>query len=148
MKPEIRIFPTRDQAFRGEVERAIASLDLSPKDAAAPNPHALIAALRPTYPNVRVTTQDDLGSIDLTGVVWYVFRDRRVRTDDWRRERLYSALARARTVIRCVTVSALAFSSSSSFLAAAMPIRSRRSDTSCSLYSRRRKVTSSRSGSK
>src|SRR5438552_271298 len=49
---------------------------------------------------------------------------------------------------RLVPVVAFAFSSSSSFFAAVIPRRSRRSHISCSLNSRRWNVTSSRSGSK
>jgi hypothetical protein len=100
VKPELRVFPPHDQQFRGEVERAVGELSLLKADDETPmDPGALVKLVRPHYPNVSIHTRTDLGSVGNSRTVWYVFRDRRVRSDDWRRDRLYDALARARAVI-------------------------------------------------
>jgi hypothetical protein len=99
LKPELRIFPSRDQAFRGEVQAAVDHLTSAATDDEAPDPHDLVSLVHGHYPNVSVTSRDEFGSVGSPRAVWYVFRDKRVRPDNWRRERLYAALARAREVL-------------------------------------------------
>ena len=99
MKLELRTFPPGDQQFKGEVERAGAQRGVVADEKEGIDPAELVGLMRSHYPNVSVHTASELGSLATTRVVWYVFRDSRVRPDDWRRERLYEALARARTVI-------------------------------------------------
>jgi hypothetical protein len=71
VKPDIRIFPARDQAFRVEVERTVASLDAGAADGEVPDPRALVELLRPHYPNMTVNSRDDLGSVGGQQAMWY-----------------------------------------------------------------------------
>jgi len=98
VRPEVKIFPPQDDDFRGEVEHALSQLTAAPVES-APEPRDLVALVCGHYPNVSIASRDEFGTLGSTRVVWYVFRDHRIRSDDARRERLYGALARARNMV-------------------------------------------------
>lgn len=99
MAIEIRIFPAKDDVFRRAVDSAINEMkDVDDRDANAFR--AVVERhLRRHYRNVQIHERDGLGTLLESNVVWYVYRDGRVRNDDERRDRLYEALSRARSAI-------------------------------------------------
>ena len=99
MRPEILAFPVDDSVFRADVARGLDALAEAGDDNRYPSPDDLAALLRHSYRNVTISVRGDLGSLGALGPVWYVFRDRRVRVGDARRDRLYGALATARSAV-------------------------------------------------
>lgn len=88
-------FPSADQSFREDVERAREHLPTE----GTPNERRdrMLAELRHWYRAVEIVFQDELAQLDLHPLTtWYVYRDGRVRPEDDRRERLYAAMASAR----------------------------------------------------
>ena len=98
-RPNLRVvvFPSDDATLRADADAAIDRLP-----AALTNELARSAAereLRQWYRSMSIHVRDALGGYpDDPSVVWYVYRDGRIRTADPRLERLYAALAVARTV--------------------------------------------------
>jgi hypothetical protein len=96
---DLRVFPASDRTFRADVEGAIAGLQALAPEGLPVTGDDLATALRHLYPNVQVRSRDELGEVGQHRNGWYVFRDGKVRPDDWRRDRLYVALARARSAV-------------------------------------------------
>jgi hypothetical protein len=89
-------FPVDDDALRGEVERALASLPSN-----GLTPAALEAALRHCYRSVQVRARNPLGGYaDEPSLVWYVYRDGRIRRPNESLDRVYAILAAARVTRR------------------------------------------------
>jgi hypothetical protein len=90
------VFPAADLALRRDVDMAVKRLseDL-PNDLAR---QELERDLRRWYRSLQIHDRDDLGGYpDDPSHVWYVYRDGRVRRGNPLRERLYAALATARS---------------------------------------------------
>lgn len=56
--------------------------------------------IRAAYRNARIHVQDELADLGMQEVVWYAYRDGRIRDSDPSRERLYAAVASARRTVR------------------------------------------------
>jgi DNA primase large subunit len=97
--PELRIFPATDKTFRASAETVLRDLEMMASDDYPISEGDLVSTLRQLYPNVSVHARDELGEIGQHRVTWYVYRDGRVRPDDWRRDRLYRARAQARAAV-------------------------------------------------
>jgi hypothetical protein len=94
----IHCFPA-DDSFVRDLRRAAASA--SAARAAADSElvglrDALVAALRAWYPLVALHEREDLASLTRREIVWYLFRDGRVRAQHEASDRLHHALAAAR----------------------------------------------------
>jgi hypothetical protein len=95
----VLVFPADDVALRAEFHRAFAEVS-------ADLPEARQIAdiedrLRRWYRSVEIRPRDPLGGYDDDPTpVWYVYRDGRIRARNERLERLYGALATARTTVR------------------------------------------------
>jgi hypothetical protein len=97
--PELRIFPATDKTFRASAETVLRDLEMMASDDYPVSEGDLVCTLRHLYPNVSVHAREELGEVGEHRVTWYVYRDGRVRPDDWRRDRLYGALAQARAAV-------------------------------------------------
>jgi hypothetical protein len=97
--PELRIFPATDKIFRASAEAVLRDLEMMASDDYPVSEADLVSTLRHLYPNVSVRARDELGEVGEHRVSWYVYRDGRIRPDDWRRDRLYGALAQARAAV-------------------------------------------------
>jgi hypothetical protein len=95
----VLVFPADDLALRHEVDRALAEVD-----AALPEARQMAdleERLRPWYRSLTVRARDALGGYDDDPTrVWYVYRDGRIRAREAALERLYLALADARSTVR------------------------------------------------
>ena len=95
----VLVFPPDDIALRHEVDRALADVM-----ATVPEPRQLAALterLRTWYRSAQVHQREALaGYDDDPTVVWYVYRDGRIRARNERLERLYGVMAAARDTIR------------------------------------------------
>ena len=95
----VLVFPADDAALRHEVERVLEDLD-----EIMPEPEQiaeLARRLRPWYRSLTVRARDAMGGYDDDPTrVWYVYRDGRIRARHAPLERLYLALADARTTVR------------------------------------------------
>lgn len=90
------VFPVTDSALRREVDAAVARAPGGLADDAA-RVH-VEQDLRRWYRSLQIHERDDLGGYPSDPVrVWYVYRDGRVRRQNSTRDRLYRALADART---------------------------------------------------
>lgn len=90
------VFPVDDEGLRRDVEATVDRLpdDLSPSAAR----EMAQAELRRWYRSLSIRERDTLGGYpDDPAVVWYVYRDGRVRRQKPELDRLYRALAAART---------------------------------------------------
>jgi hypothetical protein len=90
------VFPVTDSALRDEVHEAVARVsDELPNDIARLQ---VERDLRRWYRSLQIRERDDLGGYPDDPIrVWYVYRDGRVRRQNPVRDRLYDALATART---------------------------------------------------
>lgn len=98
MVPKLSVFPEDDLPYLVEASRVVASVT----DAMGVSERALDAAttaLRRQYPNTVIRRREAIASFGELDVLWYVFRDGRLRPPDWRRERHYRALALARRTV-------------------------------------------------
>src|SRR5919112_4592985 len=97
----VLVFPADDLPLRGEVERALQDLSRGDITASDLTPETLETRLRPWYRSVQVRIRDPLGGYaDEPTVVWYVYRDGRIRRRNEPLDGLYSALADARSTTR------------------------------------------------
>jgi hypothetical protein len=95
----LRVFPADDRRLAADAERAY--LELKPEAANQEDLRAAVeAALRRSYPNVRIQRRDAIAALSSADQPWwYVLRDQRVRIPDPGRDRLYEALGASREVI-------------------------------------------------
>ena len=56
--------------------------------------------LRGSYRNARIRVQDELADLSMQEIVWYAYRDGRIRETDPSREWFYAAVASARRTVR------------------------------------------------
>jgi hypothetical protein len=90
------VFPVADEAFREDVEAAVKRIPDELTDELA-RTHAE-ADLKHWYRSLQIRERDDLGGYPDDPIrVWYVYRDGRVRRQNPIRDRLYDALATARS---------------------------------------------------
>jgi hypothetical protein len=93
----VRSFPANDRDFADATGDAIR--DAQPADPATLR-DVVERRLRASYRNARIQARDELANLGMQEVVWYAYRDGRVRDTDPARERLYAAVATARRTIR------------------------------------------------
>jgi 3-methyladenine DNA glycosylase/8-oxoguanine DNA glycosylase len=95
----VLVFPADDIALRHEIDRALAEVDSD-----LPETHQIADLedrLRPWYRSLTIRARDTLGGYDDDPTrVWYVYRDGRIRARHDALERLYRALAEARSTMR------------------------------------------------
>lgn len=99
-RPSLRVvtFPADDAGLRADVG---ALLGATPERLEVDEPAALERRLRRWYRSIQVRRRDGLGGYDDDPViVWYVYRDGRIRRRNEARDRLYRALAAARRTYR------------------------------------------------
>lgn len=93
----VRSFPASDRDFADAT--GVAIQDAEPADAATLR-DVVERRVRGAYPNARIQAQDELADLSMQEVVWYAYRDGRIREADPARERLYAAVGTARRTIR------------------------------------------------
>ena len=93
----VRSFPANDRDFADATGAAIE--DAQPEDPVTLR-DVVERRVRGSYPNARIQVQDELADLSMQDVVWYAYRDGRIRDADPVRERLYAAVASARRTIR------------------------------------------------
>ena len=96
----LQAYPVRDRSFAREVLDAVDRVTTEPSydDAPLGDLEAVVEArVRGRYPNATVHAQDPFARLRDPDVMLYAYRDGRIRVEDPRRERLYRALADART---------------------------------------------------
>ena len=95
----IHSFPASDQDFASATGDALADA-VSRRVAPETLREVVEQGLRAAYRNARIHVQDELGHLGAAEVIWYAYRDGRIREVDARRERLYSVVAAARRTMR------------------------------------------------
>ena len=96
----LQAYPARDRSFAREVGQLVDNLtaDRTFDDASAGDLEAVVQAkLRARFPNAIVHAQDPFARLREPELTLYAYRDGRIRSDDPGRERLYRALADARS---------------------------------------------------
>ena len=93
----VRSFPANDRDF---ADATAAAIQAAPPADAATLRDVVERRVRSSYPNARIQVQDELAGLSVQEVVWYAYRDGRIRDADPARERLYAAVATARRTIR------------------------------------------------
>ena len=95
----VRSFPAGDRDFADATGEA---LEQARADAVEPATFRDLVEqrLRASYRNARIHAQDQFADLGNGDIVWYAYRDGRVRTNDPSRERLYTAFAMARRTVR------------------------------------------------
>jgi len=112
----VRSFPASDREFadatgdalqKARAERAEeAGRTARAESAERPDPpattlHEVVERrIRAAYRNARIHVQDELADLGMQEIVWYAYRDGRIRDPDPSRERLYAAVASARRTVR------------------------------------------------
>jgi hypothetical protein len=91
---QVHVFPAGDAALLREVERALADLDETRPER---DQKAFVeSSLRRWYRTVSIRTRDSIGGYpDDPTIVWYVYRDGRIRRHNPARDRLYAAMGAA-----------------------------------------------------
>ena len=96
----LQAYPARDASFARDVHDAVDRITAEPAfdDAPLGELEAIVQArVRGSYPNATIHAQDPFARLRDPDVMLYAYRDGRIRIEDPRRERLYRALADART---------------------------------------------------
>ena len=96
----LQAYPVRDHAFARDVHEVVEHVTAEAllEDAAVGDLETAVQArLRTRYPNAIVHAQDPFARLRDPDVMLYAYRDGRIRVEDPGRERLYRALAAART---------------------------------------------------
>jgi hypothetical protein len=95
----VRCFPSADHAFARAAHEALETIQ-GRSGARATLQAAVDGELRTIYPNSRIVAQDVMATIGQPVVIWYAYRDGRVRKPDPRRDRIYAAVATARDTVK------------------------------------------------
>jgi hypothetical protein len=95
----VRSFPASDREFADAAGVALEGAQADSDDLATLRA-VVERRLCETYPNARVHAQDELAGLAIQDVVWYAYRDGRIRSADPSRERLYTAFAAARRTVQ------------------------------------------------
>jgi hypothetical protein len=96
----LQAYPTRDASFACDVGQALETVwsEGEYAEASALDVEAVVQGrLRARYPNATVHAQDPFARLRDPQLILYAYRDGRIRPEDPRRERLYRALAEARS---------------------------------------------------
>ena len=96
----LQAYPTRDASFARDVGEALDTVwsEVEYAEASALEVEAVVQGrLRSRYPNATVHAQDPFARLRDPQLILYAYRDGRIRPEDPRRERLYRALAEARS---------------------------------------------------
>jgi hypothetical protein len=96
----LQAYPTRDASFARDVGEALDTVwsEVQYAEASALDVEAVVQRrLRARYPNATVHAQDPFARLRDPQLILYAYRDGRIRPEDPRRERLYRALAEARS---------------------------------------------------
>ncbi len=93
-----------ERAERGAGEAATTAAESTSRAAERPDAATLRDVverrIRAAYRNARIHVQDELADLGMQEIVWYAYRDGRIRGSDPSRERLYAAVASARRTVR------------------------------------------------
>jgi len=95
----VRSFPASDREFADATGDALQDARVQRSDAATLR-EVVERRLRGSYRNARIRVQDELADLGMQEIVWYAYRDGRIRDNDPSRERFYAAVATARRTIR------------------------------------------------
>ena len=95
----VRSFPASDRDFAEATGAALLEARADEPDASTLR-DVVERRLRASYRNVRISTQDELADLNMQEIVWYAYRDGRIRETDPSRERFYAAVATARRTVR------------------------------------------------
>lgn len=95
----VRSFPASDREFADATGTALIDARADKTDLVSLR-DAVESRLRLSYRNARIRVQDQLADLSLQEVVWYAYRDGRIRDNDPSRERFYAAVATARRTVR------------------------------------------------
>ena len=103
----VRSFPASDSEFAEATGSALQDARAEriertdAPEVAAPTLRDIVERrIRAAYKNARIHVQDELADLGMHEIVWYAYRDGRIRDADPSRERLYAAVASARRTIR------------------------------------------------
>ena len=95
-RPHLQAYPIRDTVFAHDAIEAIDAV-VGDEPLAVELAPLVQERLRVNYPNAIVRMQDPFGQLRDPTATLYAYRDGRIRPDDPARERLYQALATARS---------------------------------------------------
>jgi hypothetical protein len=95
----VRSFPATDKDFADATGDELAKAVAAQADPLTLH-EVVEERLRSAYRNARIRVQDELGHLGSQEIIWYAYRDGRIRESDARRERLYSVVADARRTVR------------------------------------------------
>jgi hypothetical protein len=95
----VRSFPASDRDFADAAGAALGEARRATDDPDAIR-DIVLDRLGRDYRNARIQVQDELAELGSGEVIWYVYRDGRIRDVDAHRERLYEVVASARRTLQ------------------------------------------------